>query len=82
MKAHHLDTSFPDADLTPPAPIDAAVLDERLREAAPLDILRAALDTFPGRIAAVSSFGTESAVLLHMIAAVGCRVPCGPSRRD
>ncbi|MGG5820278.1 phosphoadenylyl-sulfate reductase [Falsiroseomonas sp. HW251] len=43
--------------------LDAA---SRLREAAAL---------FPGRIAAVSSFGTQSAVLLHLVAGVDPRIP-------
>lgn len=50
--------------------LDVAALDARLREASPVEIIAAALDAFPGRVAAVSSFGTESAVLLHMLAQV------------
>lgn len=33
------------------------------------------LEVFPGRIALVSSFGTESAVLLHMVAEIDRRTP-------
>ena len=40
------------------------------------DLLAALIrDRFPGRIALVSSFGTESAVLLHMAAAIDPRIP-------
>lgn len=45
------------------------------REAAALDLLRAAIHTHQGRIALVSSFGTESAVLLDMIAQVDRTLP-------
>ena len=38
-------------------------------------ILRLALEEFPGRAAAVSSFGAESAVLLHMIAKIDPTTP-------
>jgi phosphoadenosine phosphosulfate reductase len=38
-------------------------------------LLRTMLAVFPGRIAAVSSFGTESAVLLHLLAEVDKAVP-------
>ncbi len=40
------------------------------------DLLRATLtEHFPGRIALVSSFGAESAVLLHMVAAIDRATP-------
>lgn len=55
--------------------LDVQALDARLQTAAPLEIIAAALDAFPGRVAAVSSFGTESAVLLHMIAEVDKATP-------
>jgi phosphoadenosine phosphosulfate reductase len=38
-------------------------------------LLRTMLDVFPGRIAAVSSFGAESAVVLHMLAEIDPAVP-------
>lgn len=68
------------ANLTvPPLPDDlsaqAAVLDARLGDKTPVEIIAAALAEFPGRVAAVSSFGTESAVLLHMIAQVDRAAP-------
>jgi phosphoadenosine phosphosulfate reductase len=48
----------------------AAELNERLREASPQEILRVAHETFGDKLALVSSFGAESAVLLHMAAQV------------
>lgn len=52
-----------------------ARLAARLEDAAPLEILSTALEHFGGRIAAVSSFGTESVVLLHMLAQVDRATP-------
>ncbi len=54
---------------------EIAALAARLEQAAPLEIIAAGLGAFPGRIAAVSSFGTESVVLLHMIAEVNAATP-------
>src|SRR5687767_15369319 len=45
----------------------AARLDAELRHAHPSTILRAAIDTFGDRLSLVSSFGAESAVLLHLV---------------
>jgi phosphoadenosine phosphosulfate reductase len=53
----------------------AAALDARLRGASPQEILKAAIEAFPGKIALVSSFGAESAVLLHMAAQVDPDIP-------
>ena len=53
----------------------AALLDQRLREASPLEVLAAARTQFGDKVAAVSSFGAESAVLLHMIALVDAATP-------
>ncbi len=39
------------------------------------DLIAAAMDSFPDQLALVSSFGTESAVLLHMAAEVDRDVP-------
>jgi phosphoadenosine phosphosulfate reductase len=50
-------------------------LDFELRAAAPQEIIRVAVATFGERIALVSSFGAESAVLLHMAAEVRRDVP-------
>ena len=43
-------------------------LNARLRDATPQEILRVALETYGDKLALVSSFGAESAVLLHMAA--------------
>jgi phosphoadenosine phosphosulfate reductase len=43
-------------------------LDAELRDAHPATILEAAAETFGDRLALVSSFGAESAVLLHLVA--------------
>jgi phosphoadenosine phosphosulfate reductase len=53
----------------------ARMLNARLQNAAPEAILREALATFGGRIALVSSFGAESAVLLHMTAVIDPATP-------
>jgi len=53
----------------------AAELNARLRDAHPTEILRAALAEFHGHIALVSSFGAESAVLLHLAAQVDPSIP-------
>ncbi len=48
---------------------------ERLAEASPRDIVEAAVRAMPGRIAVVSSFGTEFAVLLKFVAEVDRSLP-------
>lgn len=48
----------------------ARELDVRLRDAHPSEILRVAVGEFGDRLALVSSFGTESAVLLHLAAQI------------
>ncbi len=54
----------------------ASNLDARLRHATPHDILRETLAAFgPGKVALVSSFGAESAVLLHMVAEIDPGTP-------
>lgn len=53
----------------------AAALDATLRHATPQAILAAALAEFPGSLALVSSFGAESAVLLHMAAQLDPTIP-------
>ena len=45
-------------------------LDARLRHAEPQEILQAAVDLYGDKLALVSSFGAESAVLLHMAAQI------------
>lgn len=53
----------------------AARLDARLRETHPLEILRTAHETFGDSLALVSSFGAESAVLLHLAAQISPAIP-------
>jgi phosphoadenosine phosphosulfate reductase len=48
----------------------ARSLDHDLRAAKPQDILAMAIEQFGDRLALVSSFGAESAVLLHMVAQI------------
>ncbi len=49
---------------------EADELNARLRDAEPQAVVRAAIDRFGDKVALVSSFGAESAVLLHMAAAI------------
>ena len=49
---------------------DAVRLDARLRDADPATVIAAAVDAYGDRLALVSSFGAESAVLLHLAAQV------------
>lgn len=53
----------------------AARLDAELRHAHPSIVLEAAYDAFGDRLALVSSFGAESAVLLHLAAQVSPEIP-------
>jgi phosphoadenosine phosphosulfate reductase len=53
-----------------PASGDVAGLNLLLRDASPQVILRKAMDAYGRRLALVSSFGAESAVLLHMAAGI------------
>jgi phosphoadenosine phosphosulfate reductase len=50
-------------------------LDAQLRHAHPLEIIRAAVETYGDDLALVSSFGAESAVLLHLAAQVKPDIP-------
>jgi phosphoadenosine phosphosulfate reductase len=55
---------------------EAAALDRAYGRAEPAEIMALAInELFPGRIALVSSFGAESAVLLHLAAAADRDVP-------
>jgi phosphoadenosine phosphosulfate reductase len=54
---------------------DAAVFAERLARANPHQIIKEAARAMPGRLAVVSSFGTESAVLLKLVADVDRSLP-------
>ncbi len=58
-----------------PGEAEARALDARLRSAEPQRILETAIERFGKRIALVSSFGSESAVLLHMAAQIDPGVP-------
>jgi phosphoadenosine phosphosulfate reductase len=60
-------------DTTVDPSIDA--LNARLRHATPQEILKAAFDAYRGKIAIVSSFGVESAVLLHLAAEIDPTIP-------
>ena len=53
----------------------AALFDERLAQASPKEIIEEAARVMPGRLAVVSSFGTESAVLLKFVADVDPSLP-------
>jgi phosphoadenosine phosphosulfate reductase len=53
----------------------AARLDAELRHAHPRTVLEAALEAFGDRLALVSSFGAESAVLLHIASQVKRDIP-------
>ncbi|WP_374569858.1 phosphoadenylyl-sulfate reductase [Phenylobacterium sp.] len=53
----------------------AARLDAELRHAHPATVLEAAIETFGDRLALVSSFGAESAVLLHLVAQLKPDIP-------
>ena len=55
--------------------IDVRALDARLRSAEPQEILRAAWELYGGKLALVSSFGAESAVLLHMASQIDPSIP-------
>ena len=55
--------------------LDVHALDARLRHAEPQEILRAAVELFGDKLALVSSFGAESAVLLHMAAQIKPDIP-------
>ena len=51
--------------------IAASRMEDRFSRVKATSLLRLAIeDLFPGRIALVSSFGADSAVLLHMIAGI------------
>jgi len=54
---------------------DAEAFATRLARASPRDIVEAAALALPGRLAVVSSFGTESAVLLKFVADVDPSLP-------
>jgi phosphoadenosine phosphosulfate reductase len=61
-------------DTSPPQHA-AAALSARLADATPHRIIEAAVAAVPGRLAVVSSFGTESAVLLKFVADIDRSLP-------
>jgi len=63
-----LDDTLAAADL-------AKRLDRQLRRAEPREILQAAIDHYGDELALVSSFGAESAVLLHMVSELKPDIP-------
>lgn len=68
----------PLADTAPPvdaAALQAAQLDALHRGAPAVDIIAAARREFGSGLAVVSSFGAESAVLLHLVAEVDASIP-------
>jgi phosphoadenosine phosphosulfate reductase len=66
----------PVADGAPAVSARAAALNARLSSLPASEILKLAIgELFPGRIALVSSFGAESAVLLHLVANIDPRTP-------
>jgi phosphoadenosine phosphosulfate reductase len=66
------DTPIP---LTETAEDIARRLDVQLRHAHPREVLKAAIDLYGDRLALVSSFGAESAVLLHMVSQLKADIP-------
>lgn len=64
-----------DTEAATPLAAQVAALNAKLRDAHPSEILRAALSEHSGHIALVSSFGAESAVLLHLAAQIDPSVP-------
>lgn len=60
-------------DILAPSPAEA--LNADLRAAHPREVIAEALARFGPRLALVSSFGAESAVLLHLAASVDRRIP-------
>ena len=53
----------------------AARLDAELRHAHPVTVLESAVEAFGDKLALVSSFGAESAVLLHMVSRIKPDMP-------
>ncbi len=53
----------------------AAELNAKYRDASAEEIIRAAVARFPGRVASLSSFGTEAAVGLHILSRVARDTP-------
>ena len=66
-----------EAEALSPMQARAAELNARLRDAHPSEILHAAVEEFraDGKLALVSSFGAESAVLLHLASQIDPSIP-------
>ncbi|MDQ2093409.1 phosphoadenylyl-sulfate reductase [Rhodalgimonas zhirmunskyi] len=64
-----------DADARTSAPLVLTHLEARFGAAPAQSVLAVALDRFEGRVALVSSFGAEAAVLLHMLSVIDRTVP-------
>ncbi len=56
-------------------PSFAQALNDELRAASPVEIIRRAYEMYGNKLALVSSFGAESAVLLHLAAQVSKAIP-------
>jgi len=54
---------------------NVAVFTEQLAQASPHQIIEVAARAMPGRLAVVSSFGIESAVLLKIVADIDLSLP-------
>ena len=74
-KPRQPDAETPDAGIVAQVQAEAASLDALHGQLAPLEIIARSVERFGGEIAAVSSFGADSAVLLHMIAEVDRNLP-------
>ena len=62
-------------EAAPTAPHELSAFAARLAQASPREIIEAAVEALPDRLAAVSSFGTKSAVLLKLVADVDPSLP-------
>ena len=56
-------------------PLDLSSLSQSVKALSGPTMIKAAMRTFPGRVALVSSFGTESCVLLHLAAEIDASIP-------
>ncbi len=65
----------PDRSISFQPDLSVVALNARYKGAPPEDILHAALRFYAGGIAVVSSFGAESAVLLHMLSEINPHAP-------
>ncbi|MEO7026706.1 MAG: phosphoadenylyl-sulfate reductase [Caulobacteraceae bacterium] len=70
MSLAYDETAWANAPVAPDPLAETRALASRLRDADPPSILAAAIERHGDRLALVSSFGAESAVLLHMAAAI------------